>query len=323
MESFPDLDFIINTKNFQKIQDCLSDASELAMVTVDLLGKRVTTHSCCSEYCSLVRSIDPLNELCRKCDSRGGIEAARIGKPYIYECHMGVVDVAIPIIVEGHYYGAIMAGQIVLKETKKEQKLEKIVDSLEKPLDKNLETKLKELHALLPVMDLDKVQVVADMMFQITNYIIEEALIKINLNDTLESHIDSFNKNSNNLTENENSLNQRPVYNSPIINPALEYIKVHYEERIKLDDMSYLCNISSSYFSKLFKRITGEHFANYINKIRVTKACDLLINTDTPITVIAMDLGFGDNSYFNKVFKKLIGITPSLYKIQHQKKHYY
>ncbi|MDC7249424.1 MAG: helix-turn-helix transcriptional regulator, partial [Sphaerochaetaceae bacterium] len=75
-----------------------------------------------------------------------------------------------------------------------------------------------------------------------------------------------------------------------------------------------LCNISSSYFSKLFKKVTGDNFANYINKIRVKKAQELLVNTDNPITVIAMDLGFGDNSYFNKVFKKIEGVAPSLYR---------
>lgn len=314
MEKFPNLDFIINAKNFQKIQDCLSDASAMSLVTVDVMGERVTTHSKCSEYCSLVRSINPLNELCRKCDSHGGIEAARTGRPYIYKCHMGLLDFAVPIVVEGHYFGAVMAGQVVLKENEEKNKLEQIFNSYGDFLDAKCKYKLDKLYSNLPVMDLEKVQVIANMLFQITNYIIEEALIKINLNETWGSQIESYNQLSENKTENLNFIKPTPKYNSLIIKPALEFIKMHYFEKIMLDDMAALCNISSSYFSKLFKKVTGDNFANYINKIRVKKAQELLVNTDNPITVIAMDLGFGDNSYFNKVFKKIEGVAPSLYR---------
>ncbi len=299
---FPNLDYIINAHNFQKIQDCLSEASDMAMLTVDYQGTPVTRHSGCSRYCDLVRSNATLNDLCRKCDSRGGLEAARLGKPYIYRCHMDLLDFAVPIVVEGQYTGAVLAGQVVLRDENETTILEKIAESPHLLLDEELLTSLKDAYAQLPVMTRDRVQVIANMLFEITNYIIEEALLKINLNEAMAAPAE------------EPVESAAPVYNSLILQPALDYIKHNYAKRFTLDDMASLCNISSSYFSKLFNKITGESFSGYLNMVRVEHACELLAGTDTPITVIALDLGFEDNSYFDKVFKRITGVTPSFYK---------
>lgn len=302
--SFPPLDYIINKNNFQKIQESLSEASDMAMITVDSQGKPVTEHSRCSEYCEMVRASSCLNDLCRKCDSRGGLEATRLGRPYLYICHMGLLDFAVPIVVSGHYTGAVLAGQVLLQDDSEKDGLEIIADSHTRDLDPKFLKKLECLRTKLPVMKKDRIQVIANMMFHITNYIVEEALAKINLNETWEA-----------------SVNQGPevvnpdLYNTLIIKPALEFIQENFKKKIMVNDMAALCNISSSYFSKLFHKITGDTFANYINKLRVEKACALLSSTDTPITMVALDLGFEDSSYFNKVFKRVTGVTPSKYKI--------
>lgn len=286
----------------------------MAMLIVDYQGKPVTRHSCCSKYCTLVRSIQPLNDLYQCCDSRGGLEAARLTKPYIYMCHMGLLDLAIPIVVKGHYIGAILAGQVFLQPETGNVQLEKIVDSHNYKLTETLNAQLEKLSLELPVMTLDRVQVVANMLFQITNYIVEEALTKITLNETWEESMAQMPAPVSIPTLQANARVKRPVYNSIIIRPAIDYIQKNYEKHISLDEMASLCNISSSYFSKLFNRIAGDNFANYINQVRISYACELLIMTDKPITHIALDLGYEDSSYFNKVFKRIIGVSPSVYK---------
>jgi len=308
--SFPNLDYIINAKNFQKIQDCLSEASDMAMLTVDFQGVPVTRHSRCSDYCNMVRSSQHLNDLCRKCDSRGGLEAARIEKPYIYKCHMGLLDFAVPIVVAGHYAGAVLAGQVIVREEEGKPELEQIVNSSLNTVEPGLLAKLQEIQSRIPVMTLDRVQVIANMMFQITNYIIEEAMVKITLNESIDAGFQSGIDSS--PVRDERS--SQSVYQSPILRPALEYLQHNFEKRISLDEMASLCNISSSYFSKLFQKVTGGNFAHYINRLRVERACVLLVESDLPITVIALDLGFDDNSYFDKVFKRITGMTPSLYR---------
>lgn len=171
------LNDVIDIEIFQKIQDDIAEATGISIITVDYKGKPATKHSKCSEFCSLMRKNDRFSELCEKCDSRGGLEAARLEKPYIYRCHKGLVDFATPIIVNGQYLGSVMAGQVLTEE--EDLELENIVNG--KDCFKNLEEKdeLLKAYKKLPVFKFEKVQSIANMMFHISNYIVEEAVLKM------------------------------------------------------------------------------------------------------------------------------------------------
>ncbi|MBW9156885.1 PocR ligand-binding domain-containing protein [Clostridium tagluense] len=327
------LDEIINVDNFQKIQDEISEVTGIAMVTVDYTGKPITQHSKCSEFCEFIKSNSDLSKLCEKCDSRGGLEAARLQQPYIYTCHVGVLDFAIPIIVDGQYFGAVMAGQVIVKEKEKEN-LEQIVNN--KYFEANLEeeAKMKRLYEKLPIMTIGRVKSVANMIFHISNYIVEEALLKIISNKINEKvlTVGSFKKinlkfgkveqdlkevNGLNVSKSdisEDTSNKILDGKNNVLKPALEYIQKRYSESITLVDMASLCNISPSYFSKLFKKDIGDNFSKYINKVRIKKAKEFLETSDIPIINLSIDLGFEDCGYFIKVFKKIEGITPAVYR---------
>ena len=329
------LDNIINVDNFQKIQDDMAEVTGIAMVTVDYKGKMVTAHSKCSEFCKFIRSHTDLNQLCEKCDSRGGLEAARLQQPYIYICHVGILDLAIPIIIEGQYFGAVMAGQIIVEDKEKEN-LEQVVNNKYFKIELEKETELKGLYEKLPRMTLDRVKSVANMIFHISNYIVEEALLKITSNKLNEKilTVSSF-KATNLELEKANKVeiveeNLKDNVNldciedgknitcenkcNIILKPALDYIQKSYSYAITIDSMASLCNISPSYFSKLFKKSIGDNFSSYINKVRIKKAKELLEASDVPISNLALDLGFEDCGYFIKVFKKIEGVTPAVYR---------
>lgn len=321
------LDYIINIDKFQKIQDDIAEATEMALLTVDYKGTPFTKHSRCSEFCKIVRTHPSYSKLCEKCDSRGGLEAARIQQPYIYICHIGLVDFAIPIIVHGQYIGAVMAGQIRLKDKNEEKKLEKIVNDQYYNINLNFENELRGLYKKLPIMTLEKVKAVANMLFHVCNHIVEEAILKISLNDlnqkflSLSKHeevkkvIKEVN-NENNCQDDESKIDSKTYKGNIILRPAIEYINNNYNEKLYLDKMASKCNISSSYFSKLFKRETGENFSNYVNKVKVIRAKELLETTDTPIINISLNLGFEDCGYFIKVFKQIEEVTPAVYRKQ-------
>lgn len=333
------LDYIINADNYRNIQDSIAEATDMAIITVDFKGKPITHHSKCTELCKLIRSHPRYSQICEKCDSRGGLEAARLNQPYIYLCHMGLVDFAIPIAVDGQYLGAVMGGQVLVENELEKESLEKITSIHTNVSDIINKSDLEKLYGKLHVMSLVKIKAIAAMVYNICNYIVEEALLKINLSDENISSGEELNSNESNKAETNSDTAQIP-YNSSnkeyntgipkkenqtkvkklinrdniILRPALEYIEKNYARNITLDSMASRCNISSSYFSKLFNRVVEDNFANYINKIRINKAKEYLAKTDVPITNIALDLGFEDSGYFIKVFKKMEGVTPSVYR---------
>lgn len=166
---------IINIEAFQKIQDDIANATGVAIITTDYKGKPITNHSFCTKFCSIVRSNDKYAELCEKCDSRGGLEAAGTGKPYIYICHKGLIDFAVPIVVQDQYLGSLMAGQVLIEESET-RNLEKVIQ-----VDTNIEynTFLLDSYKELQTIPLKKIKDIAQMMFHIGNYIVEDGVLRI------------------------------------------------------------------------------------------------------------------------------------------------
>ncbi len=92
--------------------------------------------------------------------------------------------------------------------------------------------------------------------------------------------------------------------------PVLDYVHAHYAEKISLEEMCKLALLSPSYFSVLFKEVTGSTFIEYVNHIRIMKAKELLARNDKTITGVSLAVGYIDPAYFSKQFKKLTGISP-------------
>lgn len=99
-----------------------------------------------------------------------------------------------------------------------------------------------------------------------------------------------------------------------ITKKAKEYIKLNYKKQINLEDVSQSINVSSQYLSRLFKAETGENFIDYLTSIRIEKAKDLLQKTDMSIKEICFQIGYSDPNYFSRLFKKMLGLTPTEYK---------
>lgn len=98
------------------------------------------------------------------------------------------------------------------------------------------------------------------------------------------------------------------------VDAAREYIKNNYSKDISLDDVSRIVNISPYYFSKIFKDETGEGFVEYLTKIRMDKARELLETTEYSMKEICSMVGYADPNYFSRSFKKNVGVTPTEYK---------
>jgi ligand-binding sensor protein/AraC-like DNA-binding protein len=311
--SFSKIDQIINPIKFQKIQDDIASATDLALITVDYKGKPLTKHSNCSDFCQKVRSSN-YGIYCEKCDSHGGLEAARLRKPYIYICHFGLIDFAIPIIVKDLYIGAFMAGQVLLSPQDLSETPEPILPGVQSKWE-SIDKDLKEAFDTLPVMSLDKITALANMLLHIVNYCVEEAELK-----ALLAHRSGKASNNTYAETGEDDYFISTIKRHPrkgadqLIQPALAYIKKHPEEKITLEKMAALCNISPSYFSKLFAKENRGNLSDYVNKTRIELAKELLLNSDWNIRTIAAHIGYDDSGYFIKIFKKLTNKTPLEYR---------
>ncbi len=105
-----------------------------------------------------------------------------------------------------------------------------------------------------------------------------------------------------------------------VIENAKAYIQDNFSsEDISLNTVAMAVNLSSTYFSALFKRETGTAFTDYLNSVRINKAKELLCCTLMQISEIAYAVGYKDYRYFSQVFKKNTGQTPRDYQRKNNK----
>lgn len=112
----------------------------------------------------------------------------------------------------------------------------------------------------------------------------------------------------------ESSFFIPPAKHTDVIDNATDYIKRNYMTKITLESVAAHVYLSPSYLSKLFKTATGQNFNSYLNSQRIEHAKQLLLSGLSDLENVALTVGYEDQSYFTKVFKRLTGVTPKKFK---------
>lgn len=105
---------------------------------------------------------------------------------------------------------------------------------------------------------------------------------------------------------------------STYVEACSDYVGKHYREKIYLDDIAEKMGISPTYLSRLFSKEKGVTLQEYITKVRVDRAANLLTYSDSPIAKIGDYVGFPSQSYFGRIFKQHTGLTPKQYRNVHK-----
>jgi len=95
---------------------------------------------------------------------------------------------------------------------------------------------------------------------------------------------------------------------------VLQYIQEHYQKPISISELAKLCNFSDYYFMHFFKKYVDMTSIEYLNKYRLSMTLEQLKHSSAPVTNIALENGFNNISYYNRLFKKQFGITPREYR---------
>ncbi len=109
---------------------------------------------------------------------------------------------------------------------------------------------------------------------------------------------------------------QRENAEPPVIAKARAFIAEHQTEELTLGQVSKAVNMSSYYFCKMFKRVAGINFTDYVARVRIEKSKNLLLNPNLRVSEIAFEVGFQSLTHFNRVFKKILGQSPTDYRAQ-------
>lgn len=227
IEDLIDLNFL------QKFQDDFGESMEIASITVDMDGKPITKPTRYTNFCiNLTQSSDEGRRRCAESHLKGGMEATRTGKPYIYTCHAGLIDFAAPIIVAGQHIATILGGQITFSKPD-ENKISKLANELGVN-EEAYEKAAAEIHQESE----SRVRAAASILFTVANALCQIGYEQLKIKHMTNALSDNFSQisaameqiaaSSVEVTHNQEHLNQEilNVKNvSDEINNVLGYIK--------------------------------------------------------------------------------------------------
>ena len=99
--------------------------------------------------------------------------------------------------------------------------------------------------------------------------------------------------------------------------PALSYVERNYAEKLRMPTAARLCDLSPFQFSRNFKKENGFAFRDFVVRVRIQRAAELIRQSKVSVTEAAFGVGFNDLSYFARMFRRQIGVSPSRYRMKH------
>jgi AraC-like DNA-binding protein len=203
-------------------------------------------------------------------------------------CQIGMCDTAIPVRLGDQLVGFLHTGQ-VFKKKPSEAQFRKVVDLARGWGIQTGETEMKEAFFSTRVLSQREHEAVVTLL------------------EIFAKHLSEL---SNQIVVQLN--NAEP----PMITRAKEYIKQNQAEELSLGQVAKAVNTSTFYFCKMFKKGTGLNFTEYVSRVRIETAKNLLLNPNLRISEIAYQVGFQSLTHFNRVFKKMVGESPTDYRVK-------
>jgi hypothetical protein len=235
-------------------------------------------------FCALLarsnKSCAACLQLQKKVEEEAGLE------PKTLKCFAGLCDSAVPVRVGENLVAFLQTGQILLHQPSKAE----FAKTTRQLVQWGSEVDLKKLEETY-----FQTRVVSKKQY--------ESILR--LLTIFSQHLASV--------SNQLSVQQR-ASEAPAVTRARIYIADHQTEEIALKDVAGAVNMSAFYFCKTFKKATGMTFTDYLARVRVEKVKNLLLNPHKRVSEAAYEAGFQSLSQFNRVFLRIAGESPSVYR---------
>lgn len=256
------------------------------LVPQGMVGKRVTFGGQENPFCALIGRAPGA---CEACLATQADAQRRLGKklsPQHLRCFAGLTDVAVPVVIGGQHVATLLAGQV----------------HRQKPTRRQTSVAVKQLVEWGLKTDLHLVEeayfhtaVVSDKQF--------DAMVR--LLTIFAKHLAEF--------ATRCILGGRDNEPRAVVQ-AKDFIRSRASRRLSLAEAAAHVHVSAFYFCKMFKKATGMTFTEYVSRVRVEKAKNLLVNPTVRIGEIAFASGFQSIPHFNRVFRRYAGVSPTRYR---------
>jgi len=271
---------------FKDYEKAFGDATGLPLTLTSHEVWNIAQHGHRNEnpFCALMAKASRSCAACLDVQHRlsDGLEEA----PRTAQCFAGLCDSAVPLRVGDKLVGVLRTGQVFLQKPTRAG----FARTAEQLLNWGIDVDFRQAE---------------ETYFQTRVLSTEQYEAMIRLLTIFAQHLSMV---ANQIVVQE--ANAEPV----AITRARQFIVDHQADDLSLKTVADAVNMSTFYFCKMFKKATGLNFTDYLSRIRIEKAKNLLLNPNLRVSEIAYEVGFGSLTHFNRSFHKIVGRSPSEYR---------
>lgn len=279
---------LLNSKLFQEYERAFTEATGLPVALRPVETWQLPLHGKRNEgaWCALMAGKSRSCANCLQVQEQLAQQAAR--QPYTIVCGAGLCETMVPVRLGEKLVGYLQTGQVFPKAPTEKQFERTAKLMMERGVDADRE-EMRTAYFATGAMPAKQHESVIKLLAIFAQHLA-----------ILSNQI---------LVRQENA-------EPPVITKAKNYIQEHQTEDISLAEVAKAVNTSSFYFCKMFKKITGINFTDYLSRLRIERARNLLLNPNLRISEIAYEVGFQSLTHFNRVFKRVVGQSPTEFRLQ-------
>lgn len=280
------VDALVTSKIYQDYERAFTEATGLPVALRPVESWQLPHHGHKGEspLCALVAAKSKACAMCLQVQDK--LVAAAQHEPASVTCEAGLCDTAVPVKLGEKVVGFLQTGQVLRKPPTARQflKVQRLVKQW------GIDPNSRDLR---------------DAFFgtRVVPNRQHESVVK--LLAIFAQHLS--------LLSNQIMLQQENA-EPPVIRRAKTYINEHQTEDLNLTQVARAVNTSTFYFCKVFKKATGINFTDYLSRVRIEKSKNLLLNPNLRVSEIAFEVGFQSLTHFNRVFKRVLGQSPTEYR---------
>jgi AraC-like DNA-binding protein len=279
---------LADSKMYQEYERAFSESTGLTLALRSVETWNLPHHGKRMEnpFCAMMSKT---SRSCSSClEVQQQLAAAATHEPQTITCSLGLTETAVPIRMGDQLIGFLSTGQVFRNKPTEAQ----FVRAAKQLTEWGIEADTKELRE-------------AYFGTRVLSARQHESIVK--LLTIFAQHLSLI---SNQIVVQEQ--NNEP----PFIARAKQFISDNQSEELSLNQVAKAVNMSSFYFCKKFKKITGINFTEYITRVRIEKSRNLLLNPNLRVSEIAYEVGFQSLTHFNRMFKRVLGSSPTDYRLQ-------
>jgi AraC-like DNA-binding protein/ligand-binding sensor protein len=282
-----DFGWLAQSREFAEFSALLHNLVGMTIAIYDPSGEKSLTVFSPDDESPLCRLIHSTGEGWARCAASNRLhfaEAVHTRQACRYQCHAGLVDIAIPVFADGTHVATISTGQLLPMPPSVEG-FRSVQDRLHGlPLS---ERALRKVYDRAPYLEESKLDAAIKLLTFFVDYLVRMGLTLGGMAARLEH---------------------------PKIAAALRYVEDHFRERLAIADVSREVHLSPDHFSTVFRQATGRTFVAHVQQRRVEEAKVLLTATRKSVTEISLHCGFTNLTHFNRVFRRWTGKSPRQYR---------